>query len=144
MTEEQAAERLATLAAEIARHNRLYHGEDAPEITDAAYDALVRENAALEAEFPHLVRADSPSKLVGSAPAAHLAKVPHARPMLSLDNAFSDEDVREFVARVRRFLNLGPDERPSRRSTASPVRCATKAGACCWRRRGAMAQWARM
>jgi len=108
--EGQAAERLAYLAAEIARHNRLYHSEDAPEISDADYDALVRENAALEAEYPQLVRADSPSKLVGSAPAAHLAKVPHARPMLSLDNAFSDEDVREFVARVRRFLNLGADE----------------------------------
>jgi DNA ligase (NAD+) len=110
MTEEQAAERLAFLAAEIARHDRLYHAEDAPEISDADYDALVRENAALEAEFPQLVRADSPSKLVGAAPAAHLAKVAHARPMLSLDNAFSDEDVREFVGRVRRFLNLAADE----------------------------------
>jgi DNA ligase (NAD+) len=110
MTEEQAAERLATLAAEIARHNRLYHSEDAPEISDAEYDALVRENAALEAEFPKAMRLDTPSKLVGAAPAAHLAKVPHARPMLSLDNAFSDEDVREFVGRVRRFLNLGPEE----------------------------------
>jgi DNA ligase (NAD+) len=110
VTEAQAIERLSFLAAEIARHNRLYHAEDAPEISDAAYDALVRENAALEAEYPQLVRADSPSKLVGAAPAAHLAKVPHARPMLSLDNAFSDEDVREFVARVRRFLNLGEDE----------------------------------
>jgi DNA ligase (NAD+) len=110
MTDSEAAERLAFLAAEIARHNRLYHGEDAPEISDAAYDALVRENAALEAEFPHLVRADSPGTLVGAAPAAHLAKVAHARPMLSLDNAFSDEDVREFVVRVRRFLNLAADE----------------------------------
>jgi DNA ligase (NAD+) len=108
--EGQVAERLAFLAAEIARHNRLYHSEDAPEISDADYDALVRENAALEAEYPHLVRADSPSKLVGAAPAAHLAKVPHARPMLSLDNAFSEEDVREFVGRVRRFLNLAEDE----------------------------------
>jgi DNA ligase (NAD+) len=108
--EHTAAERLAFLAAEVARHNRLYHSDDAPEISDAEYDALVRENAALEAEFPQLVRADSPSKLVGAAPAAHLAKVPHARPMLSLDNAFSDEDVREFVARVRRFLNLAEDE----------------------------------
>ena len=110
MTEAEAADRLAFLAAEIARHNRLYHSDDAPEISDAAYDALVRENAALEAEFPRLVRADSPSKLVGAAPAAHLAKVAHAKPMLSLDNAFSDEDVREFVGRVRRFLNLVEDE----------------------------------
>jgi DNA ligase (NAD+) len=110
MNETAAAERLAFLAAEIARHSQLYHSDDAPEISDADYDALVRENATLEAEFPHLVRADSPSKLVGAAPAAHLAKVPHARPMLSLDNAFSDEDVREFVGRVRRFLNLCEDE----------------------------------
>jgi DNA ligase (NAD+) len=110
-TEQEAADRLAFLAAEIARHNRLYHSEDAPEISDAEYDALVRENAALEAEYPHLVRADSPSKLVGAAPAAHLAKVPHARPMLSLDNAFSDADALEFVVRVRRFLNLGEGER---------------------------------
>src|SRR5688500_5991295 len=64
MTEAEAALRLATLAAEIARHNALYHTEDAPEISDAEYDALVRENAALEAQFPHLVRDDSPSRQV--------------------------------------------------------------------------------
>jgi DNA ligase (NAD+) len=107
--EDAAAERLAFLAAEIARHNRLYHDQDAPEISDADYDALMRENAALEAQYPHLVRADSPSKLVGAAPTGHLAKVAHARPMLSLDNAFADEDVVEFVGRVRRFLAL-PDD----------------------------------
>ncbi|WP_016747744.1 NAD-dependent DNA ligase LigA [Rhizorhabdus wittichii] len=109
-TESQAAERLAFLAAEIARHNALYHGEDAPEISDADYDALMRENAALEAEYPHLVRADSPSKLVGAAPSGHLAKVAHAQPMLSLDNAFADEDVVDFVGRVRRYLSLGAEE----------------------------------
>ncbi len=108
-TESQAAERLAFLAAEIARHNALYHGEDAPEISDADYDALMRENNALEAEFPHLVRADSPSKLVGAAPSGHLAKVAHAQPMLSLDNAFADEDVIDFIGRVRRYLSLGAD-----------------------------------
>nr|WP_047168429.1 NAD-dependent DNA ligase LigA [Sphingomonas sp. Y57] len=108
-TESQAAERLAFLAAEIARHNALYHGEDAPEISDADYDALMRENNALEAEFPHLVRTDSPSKLVGAAPSGHLAKVAHAQPMLSLDNAFADEDVVDFVGRVRRYLSLGAD-----------------------------------
>ena len=96
-TESQAAERLAYLAAEIARHNALYHRDDAPEITDAEYDALVRENGALEAEFPQLVRPDSPSKLVGAVPSGHLAKVTHAAPMLSLDNAFADEDVVDFV-----------------------------------------------
>ncbi len=106
--EDAAAERLAFLAAEIARHNRLYHDQDAPEISDADYDALMRENAALEAQYPRLVRADSPSKLVGAAPSGHLAKVAHARAMLSLDNAFADEDVVEFIGRVRRFLAL-PD-----------------------------------
>ena len=106
---ETAAERLAFLAAEIARHNRLYHDQDAPEISDAEYDALMRENNALEAKYPHLVRADSPSKQVGSAATGHLAKVAHAKPMLSLDNAFADEDVEEFVGRVRRFLALTDD-----------------------------------
>lgn len=107
--EDAAAERLAFLAAEIARHNRLYHDQDAPEISDADYDALMRENAALEAQYPQLVRVDSPSKLVGAAPSGHLAKVAHAKPMLSLDNAFADEDVVEFIGRVRRFLAL-PDD----------------------------------
>jgi DNA ligase (NAD+) len=105
----QAAERLASLAVEIARHNRLYHDQDAPEISDADYDALMRENAALEAEYPDLVRADSPARQVGAAPSGHLAKVAHARPMLSLDNAFADSEVEEFVARVRRFLALSDD-----------------------------------
>ncbi len=109
MTDIEAAAELARLAQEIARHNRLYHTDDAPEISDADYDALVRRNAALEAAFPHLVRADSPSRQVGAAPAGHLAKVPHALPMLSLDNAFSDEEVTDFIARVRRFLALPAD-----------------------------------
>lgn len=110
-TDIEAAAELERLAAEIAHHNALYHTEDSPEISDAAYDALVRRNAAIEAAFPHLVRADSPSKLVGAAPAGHLAKVPHARAMMSLDNAFSDADVIEFVLRVRRFLSLGEGDR---------------------------------
>src|SRR5690242_227103 len=109
-TDTEAADRLAFLAAEIARHNRLYHTEDAPEISDADYDALIRENAAIEAAFPQLVRADSPSRQVGAAPAEHLAKVAHARPMMSLENAFSDEEVAEFVARIRRFLRLDDAE----------------------------------
>ncbi len=109
MTEAEAANRLMRLAKEIARHNRLYHDNDAPEVSDAEYDALVRENAALEAEFPHLVRADSPSKLVGAPTTSALAKVVHARAMLSLDNAFADDEVEEFIARVRRFLNLAED-----------------------------------
>ena len=109
MTDAEAANRLMRLAKDIARHNRLYHDQDAPEIADADYDALMRENAALEAEFPHLIRDDSPAKLVGAPTTSPLAKVAHARPMFSLDNAFSDEDVAEFVARVRRFLNLPED-----------------------------------
>src|SRR5213075_2562663 len=110
LSEAEAANRLMRLAKEIARHDKLYHDEDAPEISDAEYDALVRENRELETRFPELVRADSPSKRLGAAPTTGLAKVAHARPMLSIDNAFSDEEVIEFVARVRRFLALPPDE----------------------------------
>ncbi len=109
MTEAEAATELETLATEIARHNRLYHSEDSPEISDAQYDALVRRNAELEARYPHLIRSDSPSRQVGAAPAAHLSKVAHALPMLSLENAFSDDEVAEFVVRVRRFLSLPSD-----------------------------------
>ncbi|UZK68295.1 NAD-dependent DNA ligase LigA [Sphingomonas sp. S1-29] len=109
-TDEEAAAELARLAAEIAHHNRAYHTDDAPEISDAAYDALVRRNLAIEAAFPQLARSDSPSAQVGAAPATHLTKVAHARPMLSLDNAFSDEEVAEFVQRIRRFLSLADDE----------------------------------
>lgn len=110
LTEADAAAELERLAAEIAHHNRLYHDQDAPEISDADYDALMRRNAALEARFPGLVRDDSPSRKVGATPSGPLAKVRHARPMLSLDNGFSDEDVLEFVQRVRRFLRLREDE----------------------------------
>ena len=109
-TDDDAAAELAALATTIARHNRLYHTDDAPEISDADYDALTRRNAAIEAAYPALVRADSPSRQVGAAPAGHLSKVAHARPMTSLDNAFADEEVAEFVARVRRFLKLADDE----------------------------------
>ena len=109
VSEADAANRLMRLSREIARHDKLYHDQDAPEISDADYDALVRENRELEERFPHLVRSDSPSKRLGAAPTTALAKVAHARPMLSLENAFAEEEVAEFVARVRRFLNLPAD-----------------------------------
>ncbi|MAL00471.1 MAG: DNA ligase (NAD(+)) LigA [Citromicrobium sp.] len=110
LSEADAANELMRLAREIKKHNRLYHAEDAPEITDQEYDALVRRNEALEAAFPHLIRADSPSKGVGHEVAASpLSKVAHAVRMMSLDNAFNAEEVGEWVARVRRFLDLGAD-----------------------------------
>ena len=109
-SEADAANELMRLAKAIAHHNKRYHGEDAPEISDAEYDALVRRNAELEAEFPQLIRADSPNQLVGHEVAASpLAKVSHAVRMMSLDNAFSDADLADFVQRVRRFLNLADD-----------------------------------
>jgi DNA ligase (NAD+) len=105
-----AANELMRLAKNIAYHSKRYHAEDAPEISDADYDALVRRNNDLEAAFPHLIRADSPNNAVGAAvEASPLAKVTHRQRMMSLDNAFSGEDVAEFAARVRRFLNL-PDD----------------------------------
>ncbi|HVK92185.1 MAG TPA: NAD-dependent DNA ligase LigA, partial [Mycoplana sp.] len=110
LTEEEAAAELAYLAAELARHDELYHGKDQPEISDADYDALKRRNEAVEARFPVLVRDDSPSRRVGSAPLPTFAPIVHARPMLSLDNTFSDEDVRDFIASVYRFLGRLPDD----------------------------------
>ncbi|WP_194954174.1 NAD-dependent DNA ligase LigA [Sphingopyxis solisilvae] len=110
LTDAEAANELMRLAKAIAYHNILYHADDSPEISDADYDALVRRNNAIEEAFPHLIRADSPNSLVGAAvEASPLAKVTHAQRMMSLDNAFADDDVAEFVARVRRFLNLPED-----------------------------------
>ena len=110
LPEAEAANELMRLAKTIAYHNKRYHAEDSPEISDADYDALVRRNNALEAAFPHLIRADSPNRLVGAAvESSPLGKVTHAQRMMSLDNAFAAEDVDEFAARVRRFLNLADD-----------------------------------
>jgi len=111
LTEAQAKAELKRLAAEIAENDRLYYQEDRPHISDAAYDALRERNDAIEKRFPHLIRADSPSRRVGAAPTGRFRKVRHAVPMLSLDNAMADEDVVDFVARIRRFLKLGEDER---------------------------------
>jgi DNA ligase (NAD+) len=108
-SEAEAANELMRLAKAIAYHNARYHTDDAPEISDAEYDALVRRNNVLEREFPHLIRADSPNRMVGAAPASHLSKITHAKVMLSLDNAFDEDDVADFVARVRRFLALPED-----------------------------------
>ncbi|MEP3227265.1 MAG: NAD-dependent DNA ligase LigA [Parasphingorhabdus sp.] len=111
LSEADAANELMRLAKVIAKHNKLYHAEDTPEISDAEYDALVRRNNELEEAFPHLVREDSPNKLVGAAVASSpLSKVAHEQRMMSLDNGFSDEDIAEWLARVRRFLNLPEDE----------------------------------
>jgi len=107
ISEADAANELMRLARTIAKHNKLYHAEDTPEISDADYDALVRRNNELEAAFPHLVRENSPNRLIGAAVAASpLSKVKHEQRMMSLDNGFSDEDIGEWLARVRRFLNL--------------------------------------
>jgi DNA ligase (NAD+) len=109
LTEKQAAAELAHLATEIGRHDRLYHQDDAPEVSDAEYDALRRRNEAIEARFSALVRPDSPSARVGAAPAGGFAKVRHKVPMLSLGNAFDGDEVAEFLARIRRFLGLGAE-----------------------------------
>ncbi|MCA1749870.1 MAG: NAD-dependent DNA ligase LigA, partial [Sphingomonadales bacterium] len=111
LTEAEAANDLMRLAREIAKHNRLYHAEDAPEISDAEYDALVKRNAEIEAEFPHLIREDSPSRQIG-AEIEHspLSKVEHAVRLYSLDNGFSDAEIADFLGRVRRYLRLGEEE----------------------------------
>ena len=110
LTEAQAKAELKRLATEISAHDKRYYQQDAPTVTDAEYDVLRQRNAAIEARFPGLVRADSPSKRVGAAPTGKFKKVRHALPMLSLDNAFAEQDVVDFVARIRRFLKLSDDE----------------------------------
>ncbi len=109
LTETDAAVELERLAKEISHHDRLYHEQDAPEITDAEYDALRRRNAAIEARFPLLIRDDSPSSRVGGAPESGFAKVRHRVPMLSLDNAMTAGEFAEFCARARRFVGLAAD-----------------------------------
>jgi DNA ligase (NAD+) len=110
LTEKEAKGEQTRLALEIDRHDVAYHQKDAPTISDADYDALKRRLGEIEARFPHLVTLDSPSLKVGAKPSEKFAKVRHARPMLSLDNAFTEGEVADFLARVRRFLNLDADE----------------------------------
>src|SRR4051794_11604435 len=113
LTKPQAKVELMRLALEIEGHNERYYQKDAPTVSDAAFDALRQRLEAIEQRFPDLVSKDSPSQKVGAAPARGFAKVQHAVPMLSLGNAFSDEDVADFVERVRRFLRLDADEIPA-------------------------------
>ena len=111
LTPAQAKAELKRLVVEIGEHDKRYYQEDAPTVSDAVYDALRRRNDAIEQRFPELIRADSPSRRIGAPPAQKFAKIRHAVPMLSLGNAFSDEEVSEFVERVRRFLRLPQDEK---------------------------------
>ena len=106
MSADEAARELLRLAERIAHHDRLYHGEDAPEISDAEYDMLIARNNALETAFPELIRPDSPSQRVGSMVSGNFGKVRHAQPMLSLSNGFSADDIGDFVTRIRKFLSL--------------------------------------
>ena len=110
LTPDEASALHAQLAGEIRAHNAAYYQEDAPTVSDAEYDALFAQLVALEDAFPDLRTEDSPTRTVGAAPAQGFAKVRHTVPMLSLGNAFDDEDVGEFLARIRRFLNMGEDE----------------------------------
>src|SRR6202140_2765132 len=110
LTKAQAKVEHKRLTLEIERHDRAYYQEDAPKISDAEYDALRRRFNAIEARFPEFVSSESPSQKIGAAPSGKFRKVRHAVPMLSLDNGFAEEDVLDFVGRIRRFLQLGDDE----------------------------------
>lgn len=109
LTGDEAEAELSALADEIAAHNAAYYREDAPRVSDADYDALKQRNSAIEARFPELKRTDSPSDAVGASPSERFGKVSHSVAMLSLDNAFDDADVEDFVGRIRRFLGLGAE-----------------------------------
>src|SRR5271170_2024493 len=111
LTKAQAKVEHKRLALEIEGHDMRYYQDDAPSVTDAEYDALRKRFNAIEARFPEFVTGDSPSRKIGAAPTGRFAKVRHAVPMLSLDNAFAEQDVVDFVARIRRFLKLGDDDK---------------------------------
>lgn len=120
LTSVEADQELAALAKDIAHHDALYHAKDAPEISDAAYDALRQRNDAIEARFPLSVRPDSPSKRVGAAPAQGFKKVRHAKPMLSLGNVFSEDELEDFIASIRRFLKELSDTNVTLEMVAEP------------------------
>ena len=104
--EEEIKKRLKNLASLIYKHNKLYHQNDKPEITDKDFDKLVKENNELERKFPHLILENSPNKFVGSSPSKKFEKIIHKLPMLSLANAFNKNDVEDFIDRIRKFLNI--------------------------------------
>src|SRR5215831_16229917 len=110
LTKAQAKVEWMRLALELEGHDRRYYQDDAPTVSDAEYDALRQRFNAIEKRFPEFVSADSPSQKVGAAPSGRFRKVRHALPMLSLDNAFAEQDVRDFVDRIARFLKL-PDDK---------------------------------
>ena len=140
VSQDEAAARAAELREQIERAGRLYYEQDAPEISDAEYDALFRELVQLEDEHPELAIPDSPTQRVGGAPSGQLTEVRHSTPMLSLNNAFSHDEVRAFDARVRRLLGL-TDEEAARSSATAPSsrsmgwRSARGMAAAVWRRR---------
>src|SRR5260370_7424450 len=111
LTRAQARVELKRLAVEIESQDKAYYQQDAPKISDAEYDGLRQRFNAIEARFPELVTSSSPSQKIGAQPSGRFAKIRHAVPMLSLDNAFAEEDVVDFVARIRRFLKLREDDK---------------------------------
>ncbi len=144
LTKAQAKVEHMRLSLEIEGHNERYYQDDAPTVTDAEYDALRQRYDAIEKRFPEFVSGDSPSQKVGAAPSGRFRKVRHSVPMLSLDNAFAEEDVRDFVGRIVRFLKLDDDKIDfSRRAEdRRPVDVAALRGrrtrhrGDAWRRRG--------
>ena len=143
LTQAQARNELSRLAQALAAANRAYHTLDAPEMSDADYDVLKRRNAAIEARFPGLKRADSPSDVVGGPIAEGFAKVRHGLPLLSLENIFSDEEVFEFYNSVKAFLGMGASTEVEFLADPKIDGLSVKADGCSTQRHGAIAGWAK-